>query len=301
MRRFKAAGVITSSFALLATCISSYRHGWWPSLLDWVVLTIPALVGGIAWVLPVKQSTQFHRIWLLIGGIAMSGLIYLQQWETRVMHAKEIAQLATKDDIAKLPTATDIVLEIRKQRAIEIRTVPADAPATDLLPKNARGKTTSSSPAQQPDPEPVDGIAKDLREIKNMIVGQRWGLSADQLVSLARRMAPFAPTFNSWNSHGDLVTSILGNQDSTRFAGSLVAALRSAGFNLPSAGYAQAIFSGIPEGIIVTLHSREDADTAALNQFVAAIKDAGIEIHGEIQDQVPTGQFRIIIGAKPGG
>ena len=60
-----------------------------------------------------------------------------------------------------------------------------------------------------------------------------------------------------------------------------------------------AIFNGTPQGIIFILHSRDDAGLPVLNQFMASLKEAGISYHGELRDNVPAGQFRIIVGAKP--
>ncbi len=60
-----------------------------------------------------------------------------------------------------------------------------------------------------------------------------------------------------------------------------------------------AIFSGTPQGLIFVLHSREDAGLPALNQFATALKEGGVAYHGELRDDIPLGQFRIIVGAKP--
>jgi hypothetical protein len=101
-RNYRVFGLALVVLVLLSVCISAYRGGWWPSLLDWGVVAIPTILGFAAWVIPVKQTTAFHRWWLFAGGLAFSGLIGLQQWKTTTAHAKEIAGLATKDDIVGL-------------------------------------------------------------------------------------------------------------------------------------------------------------------------------------------------------
>jgi len=59
------------------------------------------------------------------------------------------------------------------------------------------------------------------------------------------------------------------------------------------------LFKGTPEGLIFVLHSRDDAGLPVLAQFAETLKEAGVAYHGELRDDVPLGQFRIIVGAKP--
>lgn len=299
-RRYRTAGLSVAALATLLVCLCAYKWNWWRSLLDGSVVAIPTIVGFVAWVMPIKQATPFHRFWLFVGGFTFSCLVGLQQWETSVAHAREMAQLPTKADFAKLPAA--IALEFRKGQTKEILpTGTSVAPALRGKPKKAPSTApTTDVPSKGAAPNSKDDITKGLDEIKKMIEGQRWGLTADQLVVLAQRMAPYASTFNGWSSSGgDLLTAVLGNPDSTKFAISLVAALRSVGWNLPGSGFAQAVFGGNPEGIIIQLHSREDANTPILNQLLGTLKEAGIQVHGELQDSIPPTQFRIIIGARP--
>jgi hypothetical protein len=221
-------------------------------------------------------------------------LILLQQWETGVTHAKEIAKLATKDDIAKLPTVQQIGLEF--QRLSAEQTPPMKTTRTSTVPQATPEKAKTDIHANVPSEQ----LAKGIDDIKRMLGSQQWGLSADELVALSRRMAPFASVVNGWStSGGDLITSILGNPDSNKLATSLIAALRSAGWNLPGAGMSQGLFSGNPQGVIFVLHSRDDAALPVLNQFAEVLKEGGVAYHGELRDDVPSGQFRIIVGAKP--
>jgi len=101
-------------------------------------------------------------------------------------------------------------------------------PSVDSKPQIVSERATTNG--NQGD-APGEQIAKGIDDIKRLLGSQNWGLSADQLVTLSRRMAAFASLVNGWSgsSGGDLITSILGNPDSNRFATSLIAALRSAG------------------------------------------------------------------------
>jgi hypothetical protein len=290
-RAYRALGLASAVLLILILCAISYRGKWWPSLLDWAVVTLPAILGLVAWVIPVKQTTSFHRVWLFCGGLALSGLIYLQQWETRQEHAKEMGQL---------PVA--IAKELGKMDIFTARTQPVSV-AGEVPPPKKNGTAPVPVKPQISSPLVPSGETEKLedgiKELKTLIVGQRWGLNADQLVTFSRRMAPFAPTVNAWQGGGDIITAVLGNPDSTKFAMNLVAALRSAGWNLPGSGYSQAIFSGNPTGVILQIHSQADADTPALNQLIATLREDGIVPHGEILEGVPPGQFKILIGARP--
>jgi hypothetical protein len=260
-------------------------------------VAIPAIAGLVAWVMPVRQTTPFHRFWLFVAGVALSGLIYLQQWETRVAHSQEMAKLATKEDIAN--SAADIVKEFQKSQTQEVSRSPGVPPT---MPKSSQ-KNEQASKGTHENPDKVqndtNSFSKGIQELKSLIVGQHWGLNADQLVVLSQRMLPFAATVNTWQGGDDMVTAILGNQDSMKFAFNLVMALRSAGWNLPGSGFSQAIFTGYPTGFIIQIHSREDATMPIVKQLVATMQQDNIQVHGEIADKVPPGQCRMIVGAKP--
>ena len=130
-RYLVGSGLVVSLFLVLAS-MAAYKGGWWTQILDWAVVAIPAIAGFVAWIIPVKQTTSFHRFWLFVGGVIFSSLVYLQQWETGITHAKEIAKLATKEDLAKLPTVQQIGIEFRKATAEQ--TVPQASEAKKNTP-----------------------------------------------------------------------------------------------------------------------------------------------------------------------
>lgn len=294
-RVYRAIALSFAFISLAALCVISYRGGWWPLVLDWAAVIAPTLAGLAAWAMPVKQTTTRHRWSLLIGGVLLSVLIYLQQWETRIGHAQEMAKLATKEDLSKLPTVQQIGMEFRK--ATEEQTSKKAVSG----PPPAGVHVRPSTPLKKPTTEitPTDQLTKGIDDIKHMLGSQQWGLTADQLVRLSRAVSPYASTVNGWSGGGDLITSILGNPDSNKFATALIAALRTANWNLPGGGMSLAVFTGTPEGIIFVLHSKEDADMPVLKAFAGLLKESGIPFHGEIREDVPSGQFRIIVGAKP--
>ncbi|HEV1995170.1 MAG TPA: hypothetical protein VGR03_12645 [Candidatus Acidoferrum sp.] len=270
--------------AMVTIIVLGFRIGW-SAVLDWAVVAIPTIAGFAAWVIPVKETRTQHKWVLFVGGLAFSGLIYLQQYTTRRVHSAELANLPTKADIAKLPTAQDIVKEWRKVQTEEVRKEPG-------VPIKTAHK---SSARQNQDTSLGLGLSKQLDDIKSMLAGQRWGLNAEQLVSLARRMTPYAPE----KERGDLITCILGDPDSIKFATSLVAALRSAGWKLPGSGFGQAVFSGDVEGVVIKLNSTADKPPG-LFDFVTSLREAGINPVGLVDPKVPPNEFQIIIGRKPG-
>ncbi|HEX7401947.1 MAG TPA: hypothetical protein VF369_07190, partial [candidate division Zixibacteria bacterium] len=94
----------------------------------------------------------------------------------------------------------------------------------------------------KPEDESLKNVERGISELKSLIAGQTWGLNAEQLISLSRRMSSFAKP----EDRGDLITCVLGDSDSTKFAVNLVGAFRTAGWQLPGSGFNQTIFSGNP-------------------------------------------------------
>jgi hypothetical protein len=126
-------------------------------------------------------------------------------------------------------------------------------------------------------------------------VPSKWGLTEDQLKALAMRMKFYA---DPNRDRGDLITCVLGDPVSTRFATQLVTTFRAAGWNLPGSGFNQAVFSGSVEGIVVRVHSAE-VRPAALLEFVRTMREFGIEPVGQIDEKISPDDFQIIVGSKP--
>jgi hypothetical protein len=285
-QRIKRAGALVgiSALGLFVVVVLGIKHGW-GFVLDWAVVTIPAILGFAAWVIPVKETQAKHKWLLFVGGLAFSGLIYFQQYLTRKAHANEMASLPTKKDIADIPDA--VILKLRKEQVEAKKTEPGKGATIKPSRKYPLGKNQGKE-ADEPQ------ISKKLDDIKSLIAGQHWGLSLEQLRLLSRRMAPYA----SEDDRGELITCIMGDPDSTKFAFSLVEAFRTAGWKLPGSGFSQAIFNGPVEGIIIVLNSKE-VNPPGLAEFVATLREAGIQPVGQLDDKMPANKFRIIVGRKP--
>jgi hypothetical protein len=128
-------------------------------------------------------------------------------------------------------------------------------------------------------------------------VNPEWGLTKEQLEDLTKQMAPFAQNVDE-REGGDLITCVWGDPDSTRVAYNLVAAFRAAGWNLPGSGLTQAMYNSPPVGVVIKVKSR-DASPPGLSQLVVILRQAGIEPFGQVDPQVSSDQFRIVIGRKP--
>lgn len=125
----------------------------------------------------------------------------------------------------------------------------------------------------------------------------RWALNDEQITKLAQRMAPYA---DKSPKDRDLIDATLGNPDSAAFAWSLVAAFRAAHWNgVGGSGFGQAIFNQPVEGIRIRLHAVGD-HVPGLQEFIATMREAGIEPTGEIAPQlIPEGGFQIVVGDRP--
>lgn len=166
-------------------------------------------------------------------------------------------------------------------------------------PKEVETKPATPSPQETQKTEEttksLQNIEQGITELKKRMGPQTWGLSAEQLVRLSRRIAPYT---HPEEDRGDLITCVLGDAESTQFAVNLVAAFRSAGWNLPGSGFSQGIFSGNPVGLFVKIHS-EDSRPPGLSELVVTLREAGIEPQGIVEASVPDDRFQIVIGHKP--
>jgi class 3 adenylate cyclase len=124
-----------------------------------------------------------------------------------------------------------------------------------------------------------------------------WGMTDDQLLTLSRRLSPFA---SSSPKKGDLITAVLGDQDSVKFAQRLVGAFRAAHWDgVGGSGFGQAIFNGPVQGIVIQLHAADDRPPG-LNEFVTTLRESGIEPTAQLlPESVPPNEFRIVVGSRP--
>jgi hypothetical protein len=93
--------------------MSVWRSGL-REVLEWAVIAIPVVVGFAQWVIPIRQPKRSHRLAVFIGCALFSVLIGWQQHIARQEHLSEMAKLPTKDDLKRLPTASEIVTEFKR-------------------------------------------------------------------------------------------------------------------------------------------------------------------------------------------
>jgi hypothetical protein len=108
-------------------------------------------------------------------------------------------------------------------------------------------------------------------------------------------MAPYAPATE--RTRDDLIQGSLGDQASLKFAADLVTAFRKAGWKIPPS-VGQVISTGPIEGVIISIHSEDDSPPG-LSEFMATLRQAGIEAKRQIAERIPAGEFHIRIGSKP--
>jgi len=233
---------------------------------------------------PPAKHRRYIIAFILIGlaGIAVTGIQTYRNDTTQGSLQGQLKDL--QKHVVSLEGTTQELAENFKKFASpkEVETKPLPSPPQETTKTE---ETTKS----------LQNIERDLAEVRKRIGSQTWGLSAEQLVRLARREAPYA---QPEVERGDLIDCALGDPDSTKFAVNLVGAFRTAGWNLPGSGFNQSIFSGNPVGVLIKIHS-QDADPPGLKEFVITLREAGIEPTGVIEASLPTDRFQIIIGHRP--
>jgi hypothetical protein len=239
-------------------------------IMDWLK-AIYNVVGA-----PYPMLTQVMAF--LVGAVVFGGAWWLIGYEYRKDHPGLVAAI-TKHDPAPAPITPQ-----GKETPMEEKKPESKAD----IPKVEAGPGSVVSVNQQ------GGITAKTVNIQPIIASPRWGLNEDHLRRLVNRMAPYAPS----QDRGDLITCMLNDADSTRFALNLVAAFRSAGWTLGGSGYNQAVMMPPPTGIVVVLHSRESNPPGFL-EFINTLREAGIEPIGNLDDHVPENNFKIIVGMKP--
>jgi hypothetical protein len=185
----------------------------------------------------------------------------------------------TNPDKDKLPTP--------RPASVEAKSQPTTS-AHNMAPENSNQTFNVTSNNQQ------GGITAGVVHIQPTVGMPRWGLTEGQLTTLANRMRPFGGPID----RGDLITCVLGDRDSTLFAQSLVAAFRGAGWTLSGSGYNQAVYSGLPQGVILKLRT-QTSSPPGLQALVMTLRDSGIVPTGELDPNLADDRFQIIVGSRP--
>jgi len=176
--------IIAIGAILIALEWLGFKVGW-PPFLDWTVIAIPAIVGIVAWVIPMKEAQAIHKWMLTLGCITFSALLYLQQHLTRQEHASEIANLPTKTDIEKLPDL--IVLRLQKVQIKETKTEHGKAIPTKVKSEPAAKNATPVQDIHRPQQELIASIIRSGIP-QNEPIAVFADTTPEQLDTFARKM-----------------------------------------------------------------------------------------------------------------
>jgi len=174
---------------------------------------------------------------------------------------------------------------------------PLAAPPREVVqrPEPPTPTTVSAGPGSVVSVGQQGGITAGIVNLQPTVGMPLWGLTDSQLGGLRDRMRRFAePTLD----RGDLITCVMGDRDSILFAQNLVGAFRAAGWMLNGSGFNQAMFNGLPQGVIVKVRSQQ-ANPPGLTEFAAAMREAGLPIAGQLDPNLAENRFQIIVGARP--
>jgi hypothetical protein len=136
-------------------------------------------------------------------------------------------------------------------------------------------------------------IERGIGEIQTSIRPRR--LSDQDKHVLAMALAPF-------KRNGDrLITALMNDVESVTYAMDFMEAFRAAGWQFTGTGNGpnQAMFSGVPRGIIVIAQTRDDFNLPELQALGAALQQIGVRPSAETDPKMAPGEFRIVVGAKP--
>jgi hypothetical protein len=207
----------------------------------------------------------------------------------------------------------------QKQPSIELNAthpIPADnvsahvEPESQKQPEHAptakRSEPHSTPMVPTKEKDKMSDTPKINQTMMNSPGGLQVGRDLNVNVNAARRLAEAQKQFligemsKSVGTNGSgLITCIMGDPESTTLALDFVDVFRRAGWALPGSGFNQALFSGLPRGVIVKIHSREDTELPQIKRLIESMFRLGLQRSGEIDPNVPSGEFQLIIGARP--
>jgi hypothetical protein len=139
-------------------------------------------------------------------------------------------------------------------------------------------------------------IVKEFRRFEPSSIGSKpWGLTDEQLAKLTERVAVYAP----FSAESDLITAVMGDPSSIKFAHRLAIAFRLAHWKgVENDGFGQAVFNGPIEGVIVQIRDKDDRPPG-LKEFAVTLREFGIEPFGQIVPTLPRDTFHIVVGSRP--
>jgi hypothetical protein len=94
------------------------------------------------------------------------------------------------------------------------------------------------------------------------------------------------------------ITAIMGDPESITLAMDFVDVFQRAGWTFTGGGFNQAVYNGLPRGVIIRLRSKDDNVIPSLTNIFEALHQWGLNPSGEIDPKIPSGEFQIVIGAQ---
>ena len=166
-----------------------------PRLINDTVACIPVVLTiVIAFVPNLSKAHTIWRIGIVAVGLAWSILLWKQQ--VQAGHDQENAmarvlkeanehsdkQMATR--IATLPgdVANAVVLKMSPQKTRGTIEIPSSKPAKEASAPSVKNENQTADQKST-----AEDVARGLQDIKNLIVGQHWGLTEDQLMFLSQK------------------------------------------------------------------------------------------------------------------
>jgi hypothetical protein len=148
--------------------------------------------------------------------------------------------------------------------------------------------------SKQLDPEVVyskfDDILQGISDIRDAYAPRR--LSSEQKKVLIQSLSPFK------GNSVDIIC-LIGDSESFRYAEDFVSVFRAAGWDAgANTGINQAVFSGVPEGVMVKVVSEAETHTPILEAFGKGLSMIGIRAVGIFAPGAKK-PFELIVGRKP--
>jgi hypothetical protein len=214
-------------------------------------------------------------------GVALVGAAYFLGHTA--YKAKQLPPTPAKSEPATEPPATPASHEAR------LKTGPAPP---QQVPKSSGSKKADERPSDAATTKKEENMPdepKVSQRMTNSPGGIQVGRDMTVNVNPSRRLSEAQKQLLI----GEMSKSIGAN------GANLITCILRAGWNLPGSGFSQAIYSGLPRGVIVKIHSQQEAELPQIARLVEALYRLGLERSGEIDPNVGSGEFRIIIGARP--
>ncbi|MFH1185446.1 MAG: hypothetical protein V1755_10475 [Chloroflexota bacterium] len=270
-----------------------------PIFLERFILAVLATVAvGVFMVNPLQwdRTQQVGAVIVIIGvALFVAGTVYRMN--------KSARPGSTKAE----PTTDEVKTGIRTPAAVSQPVEPVETPPLkakisppEAAPAGQGRKTNQLKHApiiQQHSEAPNSPNVVTLGPNSPVMINPApptWGLDARFLELLSRRIAHYPQI----QQERDMINSVMGDPDSTRFAAGLVTAFRQAGWTMTGSGFSQSVFSSPIEGVLMKV-KQLDPMPPVLVEVINTLREAGIQPHGVIDDTLGPGEFEIVVGSRP--